>query len=165
MKENSSVFDLAASTAANLAAAVNLPLFGTDRTVKIDYVALIESLLPLDGEQQKRLIHLVCSRGLDLNLFIQLMKNGLDAELYFSAVEAGAHPALPVALFMSFIARLQPAQAQQVLTDPAAMTAAFKQLKIVESLHELLSLFTATAQDCEDMIHHENHHVSVDAVI
>lgn len=157
MEQNVSPYDLAASTAANLSAAAQIPVFGSDQRVRIDYISLLESLLPLDAKQQKRLIHFVCSRGLDINLFIQLMKNSMDAELYFAAVDRGAHPALPVALFMSILARLQPAQAQQVLTDPAAMTAAFKQLKIVEGLHELLSKFTVEAHDTDDLVQYETH--------
>ncbi len=77
---------------------------------------------------------------------------------YFAAVKRGAHPALPVAMFMSIIARLQPAKAQQVLTDPAAMTAAFKQLKIVDSLHGLLSMFTVTTDSTEEVIQDEFAH-------
>ncbi len=138
MAENSSIYDLVQARLENLAP---LRVFRSSEQielVKIDYVALLESLLPLDAEQQKRLIHFVCSRGLDINLFIQMLRR--TGWMLSCTLQQSIKVRITGFYRWRCSRASSPAcnrpQAQQVLTDPAAMTAAFKQLKIVESLHE-----------------------------
>jgi hypothetical protein len=91
------------------------------------------------------LVSSVISSGLDVNIFVSLVRGGLNAQLYFDAIEHGAHPALPIAVFMHGVQTLQTPVATKVLSDPAAMRQAIAQMQIVEKVSVMLRRFLPTA--------------------
>jgi len=138
--------DRAASAATELIAAVELITFGFRRRMQFDYAALVKVLVPLTQEQHRLLVSFVISSGLDVNIFVNLVRSGLDAQLYFDAIERGAHPALPIAAFMQAVQTLQPAVAQQILSDHSAMQNAMVQLKVAASVTVMLQRFLPAVQ-------------------
>jgi hypothetical protein len=145
MSHQSIAHDRAASAATELIAAVELITHGFQRRMQIDYVSLIDVLLPLTPAQHKQLVSSVISSGLDVNIFVSLVRGGLNAQLYFDAIEHGAHPALPIAVFMHGVQTLQTPVATKVLSDPAAMRQAIAQMQIVEKVSVMLRRFLPTA--------------------
>lgn len=157
MEISSIAHDRAASAATELIAAVELITHGFQRRMQIDYTSLIDVLLPLTPEQHKQLVGFVISSGLDVNIFVALVRGGLNAELYFDAIEHGAHPALPIALFMQGVQSLQTPVATKVLSDSSAMRQAIAQMQIVERVSVMLSRFLPAADtDESDNLAHAN---------
>ncbi|PZM82367.1 MAG: hypothetical protein DKT66_10200 [Candidatus Melainabacteria bacterium] len=157
MSHQSTAHDRAASAATELIAAVELITHGFQRRMQIDYVSLIDVLLPLTPEQHEQLVSFVISSGLDVNIFVALVRSGLDTQLYFDAIEHGAHPALPIALFMQGVQTLQTPVATKVLSDSSAMRQAIAQMQIVERVSVMLSRFLPVADNEErDNLAHAN---------
>jgi hypothetical protein len=149
MTHESIAYKRAASAATELIAAVELITFGFQRRMQFDYVSLVDVLLPLTPEQHEKLVSFVISAGLDVNIFVGLVRGGMDTQLYFDAVERGAHPSLPTAIFMQFVQSMQPPVAQQVLSDRSAMQKAMVQLKVADQVTAMLRRFVPNAQEEE----------------
>ncbi len=140
-------YNRATSAATKLIATVELITCGFQRRMQFDYVSLVDVLLPLTSEQHEKLVSFVMSAALDVNIFVGLVRSGMDVQLYFDAVESGAHPSLPTAVFMQVVQSLQPPVAQQVLSDRNAMQNAMEQLKVTAQVTAMLRQFVPSEQE------------------
>lgn len=124
-----------------------LDLLAYPNRVAVNRAHLFELVVPLSTPQRQLLLEFVLGRGVDLALMLQLMRAGLDMQLYFAAVDRGAHPALPGAVFTASLEKLPAPMVQQIISNSEAAYNAIAQMQLVGQIHALLASFFVESDD------------------